>query len=147
MQGLNSVILMGRVGNDPDLRQTAQGVALCRFRMATNRSRRQGETWVEETDWHDVVLWEEQAERVHRRLGKGDLCTVEGRLATRAWTDGEGKRHTRVEVVGQRVGVVNSQRRPREEAPAGAEADRARAAAALPTEVEVVETQEPEQPF
>jgi single-strand DNA-binding protein len=137
MQGLNSVILMGRIGSDLDLRQTQQGKALCRFRMATPRLKRDGENWVEEAEWHDVVLWEEQAERFHRRAGKGDLCTVEGRLSSRSWTDAEGKRHWKVEVVGQRAGLVNTGRKPPATSPPEPDpTQEARSAVAMPDEMD-----------
>ena len=112
MQGINSVILMGHLGADPELRQTANGKTLCRLRLATNRSWRRGEEWVEETEWHDVVLWDLRAESANRRASKGSLCVVEGRLTSRSWEDAQGQRRKSVEVVGQRVTVVS----PRPEA-------------------------------
>ncbi len=115
MQGINSVILMGRLGRDPELRQTSNGRALCRLSLATGRSRRQGEGWVEETDWHDVVLWETQAEHAERLLGKGDLCAVEGRIQCRSWQDAEGQKRRSVEIVGHRFHLVSSNRRNRQD--------------------------------
>ncbi len=134
MQGINRVILMGRLGKDPELRQTTRGKAMCRFSIATGRNRRQGDEWVEDTDWHDVVMWEEQAERAGRVLGRGDLCAVEGRLAPRSWEDGQGQRRRLVEVVAIRFELVSSNRRRREEQAAGPDAaQQARALTALPT--------------
>jgi len=133
MQGINKVILMGRLGKDPELRQTAQGRALCRFSIATGRNRRDGDQWVEETDWHDIVMWEEQAERAGRVLGRGDLCVVEGRLGPRSWEDAQGQKRRTVEVVAQRFQLVSSNRHRREasaEAPDAAQ--QARSEVALP---------------
>lgn len=139
MQGINKVIIMGRLGQDPELRQTAQGRALCRFGLATHRPRRQGDEWVEETDWHDVVLWEEQAERAGRVLGRGDVCAVEGRLAPRSWEDAQGQKRRIVEVVATRFQLVFSNRRRREEQAAAQPPDpaqQARSEAAMPGDMQ-----------
>jgi len=137
MQGINKVILMGRLGKDPELRQTAQGRALCRFSIATGRNRREGEQWVEDTDWHDIVMWEEQAERAGRVLGRGDLCAVEGRLGPRSWEDAQGQKRRTVEVVAQRFQLVSSNRNRRQAAAEAATeapdaAQQARSEVALP---------------
>ena len=91
MQGINHVIIMGRLGRDPELRQTGSGRALCRFRLAVNRSWRSGDSWTEETDWIETVLWEERAERANRRLAKGDMVLVQGRISARSWQDMVGQ--------------------------------------------------------
>ncbi len=137
MQGINKVILMGRLGGDPEVRQTAQGRALCKLRVATSRSRRQGDQWTEDTDWHDVVLWEEIAERAGRVLGRGDLCAFEGRLAPRSWEDGQGQRRRTVEVIANRYQLVQSNRHRREQqAPKPDAQQQARATAAMPDQTE-----------
>jgi single-strand DNA-binding protein len=135
MQGINKVILMGRLGRDPELRQTASGKALCRLTIATNHKVRREGSWVEETDWHDVVLWEEQAERASRVLGSGDLCSVDGRLAPRVFEDAQGQRRRVVEVVANRWQLMSSNR-PRREQQASAPdpAQEARSAVAMPTD-------------
>jgi single-strand DNA-binding protein len=106
MQGINQVLLLGHLGNTPELRHTSGGKACCRLRLATNRSARREDEWVQETDWHDVVLWDDLAERAIRTLAKGTLCLVEGRLAPRSWDDGEGKRHYVVEVAARRFNTI-----------------------------------------
>jgi single-strand DNA-binding protein len=139
MQGINKVIIMGRLGQDPELRQTAQGKALCRFSLATHLNRRRGEGWAEETEWHDVVLWEEQAERAGRVLGRGDVCAVEGRLAPRSWQDAQGQKRKIVEVAANRFQLVFSNRSRREEQAQAQPADpalEARSEVAMPGEVQ-----------
>ncbi len=106
MQGINQVLLLGHLGNTPELRRTSGGKACCRIRLATNRSARREDEWIQETDWHDVVLWDDLAERASRTLAKGTLCLVEGRLAPRSWDDGEGRRHHVVEVAARRFSCV-----------------------------------------
>jgi single-strand DNA-binding protein len=133
MQGINKVILMGRLGRDPELRQTGQGKALCRFSIATNRSWRQGDSWQEQTDWHDVVLWDEQGERAARLLSRGDICAVEGRLTARSWEDAEGQRRRKVEVVASRFQLVSRTGAGREASSAPRDAGReARSVVAMP---------------
>jgi single-strand DNA-binding protein len=115
MQGINKVFIVGHLGHDPELRQTAQGRAVCRLRLATTRSRQEDGRWIDETDWHDVVIWEQQAERAGRLLGKGDLCAIEGRLSPRSWQDAQGQRRRTVEVVAHRFQLVKSNRDRREQ--------------------------------
>ncbi len=134
MQGINTVILAGRLGKDPEIRQTAQGKAVCKIGVATSRNRRTADGWMEETDWHDVVLWEEQAERAGRLLGRGDLCSFEGRLAPRSWEDAQGQRRRTVEVVARRFQLIKSARHRREQqAPPPDATQAARSVAAMPT--------------
>lgn len=98
---VNHVLLIGRLGADPELRHTATGKTLCRFSLATDRRRREG---VEERpDWHRVVAWERTAENCHRFLSKGRQVAVEGRLQTRRWEDDAGKTRWTTEVVAFRV--------------------------------------------
>ncbi|MBN1336219.1 MAG: single-stranded DNA-binding protein [Deltaproteobacteria bacterium] len=110
MQGINQVLLLGHLGNSPELRHTNGGKACCRLRLATNRSARREDEWVQETDWHDIVLWDDLAERASRTLSKGTLCLVEGRLVPRSWDDGEGRRHRVVEVAARRFSAIAGSR-------------------------------------
>ncbi len=134
MQGINHVIIMGRLGRDPELRQTGSGRALCRFRLAVNRSWRSGDSWTEETDWIETVLWEERAERANRRLAKGDMVLVQGRISARSWQDKDGQWQNKTEVVGQRWSLVSSPRHPA--APPEQQAEPPRPTAAMPDGME-----------
>jgi len=101
---VNKVILIGRLGTDPELRYFDSGKALCNFSLATNRSwkDRNGESQ-ERTDWHRIVTWSRLAENCSKYLEKGRKVFVEGRLETRNWEDEEGKRHYITEVVASNV--------------------------------------------
>jgi len=85
---VNKVILIGRLGTDPELRYFDSGKALCNFSLATNRSwkDRNGESQ-ERTDWHRIVTWSRLAENCSKYLEKGRKVFVEGRLETRNWED------------------------------------------------------------
>ncbi|OAV43858.1 single-stranded DNA-binding protein [Lewinella sp. 4G2] len=97
---VNKVTLIGRLGSDPEIRTLESGVAVGRFSVATseNYKDRSGE-WQEQTEWHDVVVWRQAAERAQRSLHKGVMVYVEGKLTHRKWQDKEGNNRKTTEVV------------------------------------------------
>lgn len=96
-RGVNKVILIGNLGEEPELTYTRSDTAVCKMRLATNESYTDPEgNEVEKTEWHDVVAWGERAEECDKHLLKGSRIYVEGRLQTRSWEDQNGKtRYTR----------------------------------------------------
>jgi len=87
-KSLNKVMLIGRLGADPEIRYTADGTAVANFRMATNRPVKREDQWEEgEPDWHRIVAWRRLAEICGEYLSKGSNVYVEGRLSTRSWED------------------------------------------------------------
>ncbi len=103
-RGLNKVLIIGRLGRDPEMRFTASGRAVVSFSVATSRgwTNSDGERQ-EETEWFHVVAWGGLAELCKKRLRKGDQVYVEGRLQTRSWESPEGQRHHRTELVAQEL--------------------------------------------
>jgi single-strand DNA-binding protein len=104
MSGINKVILVGRLGSDPEIRYTQQGVGVTNFNIATS------ETWVdkagekqEKTEWHRIVVWGKMAEVCSQYLAKGRQVYVEGRLQTRQWEDKDGGKRFTTEVIAQNV--------------------------------------------
>ena len=96
---VNKVILVGRLGKDPEVKFTQGGVAIARFSMATD------ETWKDQsgerqqrTEWHNIVAWRKLAEICGQYLTKGKLIYIEGRLQTRSWDDKEGNKRTTTEI-------------------------------------------------
>ncbi len=93
---VNKVILVGRLGKDPEVKYTQSGVPVARFSMATD------EVWKDQsgekqqrTEWHTIVAWRKLAEICGQYLNKGKLVYIEGRLQTRNWEDKDGnKRYT-----------------------------------------------------
>lgn len=118
MASLNKVLLIGNVGRDPEMRYTAGGTAQTSFSVAVNRNYRDnaGE-WKEETEWFNIVVWRELAERLAQSLTKGKQVYIEGRLQTRTWDDDQGVKHYRTEVIAQDVKLLG----PRDAAGGGAE--------------------------
>ena len=122
MASINKVILIGNLGQDPELRYTQNGKAVASFSLATTDrfSSRDGDRQ-ERTEWHRIVTWEKTAENCARFLSKGRSCFVEGRLQTREWEDKEGVKRRTTEVVAQTVQFLGESRRDAgpAEAPAG----------------------------
>jgi single-strand DNA-binding protein len=98
-RGVNKVILVGRLGQDPELNYTNSGTAVCNMRMATGDSytNRDGER-VDTTEWHDVVAWGGLGETCGEYLEKGRQVYVEGSLQTRSWEDRDGNKRYSTEV-------------------------------------------------
>lgn len=101
---VNKVFLLGRLGNDPEVRFSETGSQITVFRVATNEryTDRNGETQ-ERTEWHRVVTFGKLAETCGQYLSKGSLVFVEGRIQTRTWETETGERRTTVEIVAQDV--------------------------------------------
>jgi len=99
---LNKVILIGRLGKDPELRYTPNGVAVCNFSLAVERSFK-NQNGEREVDWIDIVVWRKQAENCANYLGKGRLVAVEGRLQIRSYETNEGQKRRVAEVVANNV--------------------------------------------
>ncbi len=100
---INKVILVGRLGKDPILRNTASGVAVATFSMATSESYKddKGE-WQDKAEWHNIVVWRERAESVAKYLKKGSLVYVEGKMTTRTYEQ-EGQTKYITEIVANTV--------------------------------------------
>lgn len=97
---LNKVQMTGRLGADPEFKQTAPGHTVAQFRVASNRTWRSADGQVhEETEWFRVVAWNRLAEVCQKWLAKGTRVYVEGRLQTRSWQDNEGQDRMVAEVI------------------------------------------------
>lgn len=106
---MNKVILVGRLGKDPDVRYTPSGDAVAELSLATDEvfKNKEGER-TERTEWHNLVLWRNQAEFAKEWLKKGQLVYVEGRLQTRKWDDKEGQKRYKTEVKVDQVTMLGS---------------------------------------
>jgi len=102
---INRVELLGRVGSDPELRQTQGGTAVVQLRLATDRRRENGEG---ETDWHTIVCWAKQAEAVAEYVRTGERVYVAGRLQQQSWETDAGERRSRTEVHAHEVIFLGS---------------------------------------
>lgn len=110
MSGVNKVILVGRLGTDPEMKTIGTGNTVARLSLATS------ENWVdkegkrqEKTEWHRVVVWGRLAEICGKHLAKGRQCYVEGRLQTRSWEDQQGQKRYSTEIVANTVQFLGGQ--------------------------------------
>jgi len=102
---VNLVILVGRLGKDPELTYTQSGTPRCRFSLATSESytNNAGERQ-EKTDWHNIICWGKQAEPVSKYLAKGKECYIEGKIENRSWDDPKsGQKKYMTEINAKRV--------------------------------------------
>lgn len=89
---MNRVQLVGHLGRDPELKQTKSGTAVCNLSVATTERRKDGDEWVNHTEWHTVVVWGKKAEFCAKDLRKGSFVTVSGSLYTEKW-EKDGQTH------------------------------------------------------
>jgi single-strand DNA-binding protein len=104
MASLNKILLIGNVGNDPEMRFTPNGVPVASFSLATSRAYNaaDGEK-KQETEWFTVTAWRKQAESCNQFLTKGQKVYVEGRLRSKTWEGQDGQKRFRNEVIADRV--------------------------------------------
>ncbi|MGQ9474697.1 MAG: single-stranded DNA-binding protein [Actinomycetota bacterium] len=102
MAGLNSVVMIGNLTRDPELRYTPSGVPVCTLRLAVSRNfpNQQGEM---EADFFNVIVWRNQAEKCAEYLTKGRQVAITGRLQSRSWEGPDGQKRSTVEIVADRV--------------------------------------------
>lgn len=104
---VNKVILVGNLGQDPDLRTTGSGTAVCNLRIATSERRRDRDgNFTDHTEWHSVVVFGKQAENASRYLAKGRQVYIEGKLQTRKWQDKSGNDRYTTEIVADNFGGI-----------------------------------------
>jgi single-strand DNA-binding protein len=106
MSGVNKVILLGRLGSDPDLKYLPNGTAVCKFSLATSDSYTDSSGQKQEkTEWHKVSTWAKQAENCAKYLTKGRQAYVEGKIETRSW-EKDGQKHYSTEINAQSVQFI-----------------------------------------
>src|SRR5580692_2389208 len=106
---VNKVILVGRLGRDPETRYTGGGQAVANFSVATDETYkdRNGERQ-KRTEWHKIVVWGKQAEIAQQYLKKGSQIYLEGRIQSREWNDKEGQKRTSFEIVDSNFRMLGS---------------------------------------
>ena len=108
MIALNKVILVGNLGKDPEVRHLEGGVAVASFSLATSDSYKdKSGQRVEQTEWHNIVVWRGLAESAEKYLKKGMTIYIEGKLRTRSWDDKEGHKRYMTEIVGDTFTILS----------------------------------------
>lgn len=107
---LNKVTLIGRLGNDPEIRYTSNGKSVANISLATSRTWNNKETREkhEETEWHRIVFFGRSAEIVGQYLRKGSLVYIEGRLQTQKWQDKNGQDRYTTEIISEQMKMLDS---------------------------------------
>jgi single-strand DNA-binding protein len=101
MSGINKVILIGHLGKDPEVRYLEGGVSVASFPLATTETFNKDGRKVEQTEWHNIVLWRSLADVAAKFLTKGKLVYIEGKLRTRSFEDKEGIKKYTTEIVAE----------------------------------------------
>lgn len=118
MSGVNKVILLGNLGKDPEIRNLESGAKVASFSLATNRSYKgQDGKRVEETEWHNIVLWGNLADLAEKFLAKGRQVFIEGRIKTRQWDDKDGVKRYTTEIVGENMTFVGGREQREDNGP------------------------------
>ena len=109
MSGVNKVILVGRLGKDPEVRNLENGATVANFTLATSESYKDRTTGEKKeiTEWHNIVVWRALAEITQKYLHKGDMVYIEGKLRTRSW-EKEGVTRYTTEVVGDNMTMLST---------------------------------------
>src|SRR5215469_3904329 len=102
MADINHVVLVGRLTRDAELKYTASGQAVCKFSLAINRRRKNGDNWEDEANFFDIVLWGRQGEALNQYLQKGKMIGVEGELRQDRWQQ-DGQNRSKVEIVANNI--------------------------------------------
>ncbi|RYY35546.1 MAG: single-stranded DNA-binding protein [Sphingobacteriaceae bacterium] len=101
MSGINKVILIGHLGKDPEVRYLEGGVSVASFPLATSETFNKDGKKVEQTEWHNIVMWRSLADVAAKYLQKGKLVYIEGKLRTRSFEDKEGIKKYTTEIVAE----------------------------------------------
>jgi single-strand DNA-binding protein len=117
---MNKVIISGNLGQKPEVRKANSGNSVGNFSVATNQRVKKGDEWVDNTEWHRIVVFGKTAENCERFLDKGSKVIVEGRIQYRSYEDKEGNQRKATEIVANNVefmtkpenGVSRQQARP-----------------------------------
>lgn len=126
MSGINKVILVGHLGKDPEVRHLDGGVTVASFPLATSESYNKDGRKIEQTEWHNIVMWRGLADIASKYLQKGKLVYIEGKLRTRSFEDKEGHKKYTTEIVAENFTMLgrksdfegsaeNSQQKPDDE--------------------------------
>jgi single-strand DNA-binding protein len=105
MADVNYVILIGRLTRDAELKYTSGGMAVCKFSLAVDKRKKQGEQWVDEVSFFDIVLWGKIGESLNQYLVKGKQIAVEGELHQNRWEQ-DGQARSKIEIMANNVQLL-----------------------------------------
>ncbi len=107
MTDINKVTVVGRLTRDCHLEYTSSGIAIAKFSIANNQTRKQGDDYIDEVSYFDVRLWGKRAESLNQYLVKGKQAIVSGRLKQERWLK-DNQSHSRIVIVCEDIQLINS---------------------------------------
>ena len=110
MAGVNKVILLGRLGADPEMKYLEGGSVIARFNIATSESYTKNGEKITQTEWHRIELWDNLAKTAEQYLQKGDNVYIEGKIRTEEWQDKEGNNRTTLRIRGTNITLLGERR-------------------------------------
>lgn len=111
MAGVNKVILVGNLGKDPEIRYLDGGVPVANFPLATSESYKdKAGNRIDQTEWHNVVLWRGLAEITEKYLKKGNQVYIEGKIRSKTWEDKDGIKRYSTEIVAENMTLLGGKR-------------------------------------
>ncbi|MBL7787008.1 MAG: single-stranded DNA-binding protein [Chitinophagales bacterium] len=108
MSSINKVMLMGRLGKDPEAYHFESGRAKVTFSLATSETFTRDGNREEVTEWHNIVMWDKLAEIAEKYLKKGKLIYVEGKIKTRSWDDKDGNKRYTTEILADKMTMIST---------------------------------------
>jgi len=111
MADLNHVVLIGRLTRDAELKYTAGGQAVCKFSIAVNRRKKNGDQWEDEANFFDIVLWGKQGESLQNYLVKGKMIGVDGELRQDRWQQ-DGQNRSKIEIIANYIQLLGNKEYP-----------------------------------
>ena len=113
MAGVNKVILIGNLGRDPEIKYLEGNIARVGFSLATTEAfKDKAGNRIEQTEWHNIVMWRTQAENAEKLLKKGMQIYLEGKIHTRQWTDKDGQKKSLTEIVADTFKILQKRDTP-----------------------------------
>jgi single-strand DNA-binding protein len=106
MSGVNKVILVGHLGKDPEIRHLENNVSVASFPLATSETYNKDGRRIEQTEWHNIVMWRGLADIAAKYLHKGKLVYIEGKIRTRTYEDKEGIKRYATEIVAESFNML-----------------------------------------
>ncbi len=111
MAGVNKVILLGNLGKDPEIQHFESGVKKAAFSLATTEVYKNKEgNKVEQTEWHNIVLWRDLADVAEKYLKKGAQIYIEGKIKTRSWEDKDNNKRYVTEIIGDNMTMLRTKK-------------------------------------
>jgi len=105
MADINHVVLIGRLTRDAEIKYTSGGQAICKFSIAVNRRKKNGDQWEDEANYFDIVLWGKQGESLQSYLVKGKMVGVDGELRQDRWQQ-DGQNRSKVEIIANYIQLL-----------------------------------------